>query len=685
MNTIRNKQQPVNDSRPKTMVRLAIKGQLYKNEDSANYVFPKAEDKQWLESIPTDSREDIQALRLEANNIECFSLWYNGGRIYYAYRRQLPGRGGSDCAMVVVCSDRMVSNGVMLVSVLRDVFDYCIRLSSSFDIQDEMIQEKLSGLTLVPVAALWSTSNRQQTSVELKNAYRAYSDEDELANILENPYQSAYARYNRILIVQKEFLSQARPNIDEITTNVKQDYFVRNSNDSTLVGGGNVIEVGESFRIKYLKSGYGDVETEPLRIGTQSKYFKVDGNEIVVSSALEAGVSFKKEILLKVTDELGNPLANWDCRVKNKQGNYSSCKLLDKPGYITLPDGTYRCQIFATGYEIREIMIDAGTVSTFSVKMESKGIEVEFHLLPAWRKPFAKTPDRKDTIKVSLSNNNLFYKKYKEQLEGYPRSFYVSKTKPLWVTIVFSLLMLVVGFCIGRGTSMESETVMNDNNSSSITSSNNDEETDLKKLNESDVWKANEMKSQKYKDLLENLMKNPDRVKVDDYVGITNKEWKKYCRVKNEPLCSVELSLRNEQLKASRAHKTIEWENVNRPDDEEEDLFYLLKSDKWETNKIKSQRYKTMMEDLKKAVNVANKPDNYKELGTNKKWDGYLTYAPKVGFTYRNPISRMLKSSQMIDWSLWNDKGDYIGPTSERAGSSATPNPDAIEMLQDRL
>lgn len=649
MNTLRDHQSA--GDRAKTPVRLAVKGQLYEREDSANYSYPKTDDKQWLECIPSEIRKDITSLRLNENGVECFSLWFNAGKIYYAYRRLLYGRGGSDCAMVVICSDRPVSDGSVLVTVMRDVVDYCMRLTSSLNIDDAIIKEKLSVLSFLPVSiqgtdqgARSAVAAGQPVPATRKNAYRTYSNEDELVFILENPCQSSYNRFERIMLVQKDLVSQ--PGIEEVGGKVNPNYIIINSPDSSLKEGKTIVEAGENFCISYRKTGYNDYTTQEQRVGSPSPYFTVKKNQIIITPASEAKVNFKKDIRVNLKDKHGNPIANWDCLVKYSNGEMKSCKSLKNPGYISLSDGLFECRFSARGFKPQNESVDTRKKDSISLSLNSLGNEVNFHLFPAWRNPFAKKPSGLIPVEASLSGSDPFYDKYRESLDGsrpYP-CFYVSKSNPFIILLLMSLLMLAVGIFIGSKFSPSSSAVNTEDTtgtSGGDLSEKEKEEEDIKILNANPVWKVNEMKSKKYKDFLESLMDNPE--KAEEHKEITNKQWEDFKKNKKE---------RAAHVKKCKGRKSIDWNEINMTETEKEkkDSSYLVENTIWEVSKLRSKRYMELMSDLKTAPIQAVKNDQYPQLNQNVQWKYFVDHRRDPDIPYSTQIPKMLENGK-LDWN----------------------------------
>lgn len=619
-----------------TIIRLAIKGQLYKNEDSANYSFPKGGDRQWLESIPTDPREDIQALRLEQSGVECFSIWVSDGHVYYAYRKQLPGRGGSDCAMVVLCSDRPVSDAADMVMKLRDIFDYCVRLTSSFDIDDAFVQEKLSGFSLLPVSV------PRTKTVQEGTAYRTYAGDGDLYNILANPYQSAYVRYRHILIVQRELLSQARPTIPEVTEKVKPNYIVRNSNDSSVAGGRTLLENGEAFRLCYHKPGYNEYETEGLRAGTPSKYFTLKGNEIVVKGAAEVGVRFEQEIELRVVDSNGIPVRGWDCLVDNNNGSYRSCKSSTRTGCITLTEDVAKCRVVANGFSPKNIMIDTREGKLlFSVTLEEKGNEKLLHLVPAWGNPFKRYSSLIPPVHASFSSMDPFYLKYRDII-GPKKFFYVSRFKPILIALPAAMVTLVLGFFLG--------TWMGGSNSDTALVDEEDgiEKVDLQFLNANPVWAENVLNSQKYKSFFDSVLCYPE--KISEHLEITNKEWRHFRDLEDSQ--KSEFESRCKLLQKCYSQKRIDWEiiNMTEQDREEKDINYLVGDSIWRKDKLLSKKYQSFFDDFSQDPRSAASKNP--ELKSNKSFAKLSSLSILAQRTVVSQIKSQITSKGTLEWKM---------------------------------
>ena len=184
-------------------IKLAIKGQLHKDEMAGtNYLFPK-EDVEEFCIINSDPGITTQALGLSGAGTECYSIAITPNGILYVYRRILPNRG--DCAMVMMLAGGPATDGSRLREKLADILNYALKEESSSSINDDIIKEKVAGC--VDLFDWSKTPNPpikkedEENSVAKKEAYRVCKSDEELFKHLEKPYQSAYENFNCIHLI----------------------------------------------------------------------------------------------------------------------------------------------------------------------------------------------------------------------------------------------------------------------------------------------------------------------------------------------------------------------------------------------------------------------------------------------------------------------------------------------------
>lgn len=187
----------------KKNISIAFKGQLYKNEAmSTNYVYPQAHS-EWAMLLGSDPRKMISDLNINGDH-SCYSIKITDDGIIYAYRRVRSGRSGSNCAMVMLLASGPTRDGKQLTEKMHELLSYAMNQTSADQIDKNYLEEKLSGCEELFDFHRAPQSNGASEPALIKEAYRLYKTNEELSQILENPYQPAYKQYRCIHIIPDE-------------------------------------------------------------------------------------------------------------------------------------------------------------------------------------------------------------------------------------------------------------------------------------------------------------------------------------------------------------------------------------------------------------------------------------------------------------------------------------------------
>lgn len=422
-------------------MKLALNGQ-WKELSGLIYTYP---DKisgipEWAISLP-----DPRNVRGLFKGDYCYALWYNSNGYYYACTKtNTDSRNG--CVMLTLFAEKNVPlDGKKLAEKMRLLLDYCLSKNDVSEIAyvDFSIRAKeIEGL-LVTRKLPKEMSSPQDNDM----AYRLYSNEDELGLILENPNQPNYVGYKRVLLIDgQQFVGEAlnAQSITKITEAVKKTYDIRRDSNDVSANKESVMD-GETFTITYRKQGFIDSPIEVVA-GKVSPYYTIDGNVINLRSAEEAGVVFRREVVLQVFDEETNrPIKEWSCKIDG--GEWIVVQKEDAAKGIRLPlepNKSYKLVATAEGYEAKSVEIASGDYGIKKIHLHSLDESV-FVRLQIGEKEYS------DSVRMK-SNNMLYYPL--KRLDQNNRVLQVKRPffsrRNLVPIISLFILSLLIGGVLGR-------------------------------------------------------------------------------------------------------------------------------------------------------------------------------------------------------------------------------------------
>lgn len=421
-------------------MKLALYGQ-WNGTSSLIYTFP---DKltglpEWAESIP-DPRE----LRELYNGNYGYSLWYNQNGYYYACTKtNTDSRNG--CVMLVLLAEKCVpKDGTLLAEKMQSLLDYCLSVQdasqiSYVDVSNKM--KEINGLMTnrpLPADAFGDSE---------KVAYRIYRSQEELKLFLENPYQSSYVGYKRVLAIdESEFVMGAThtQSYTRIMEAIHRTYDIRSGSDDVYPDRETVVD-GEEYVVTYKKSGHADIPVT-LIAGKTNAFSTIDGNVINLKSASEAGIKFKSEVVLEVLDsETRKPIKKWSCKI---DGSYKGTDIKindDGTGVLSFdPSKSHMIEVSADGYQDKTETVKAGEYGAKQLLLQPTDESVLVSL-------YMEGQIYNDSVR--MQSNNELYKplKYlnKKRMALQVKQGFFSRRNLLPILGVF-LVAAIAGFFGGR-------------------------------------------------------------------------------------------------------------------------------------------------------------------------------------------------------------------------------------------
>ena len=427
-------------------MKLALYGQ-WEEISGLIYTFPEKLSPEQSSELPGWSKSlfDPRYVRGIFKGDYCYALWYNGNGYYYScIKTNTDSRNG--CVMLTLCAgDKVPLDGKVLVEKMRMLLDYCLSKSNYKEIN--YVEVQIRAKEIESLLMHKSLLENAFSTPDKEMAYRLYGNDDELGLVMENPNQTSYAGYKRILIIEESkfggdaVLSQS---ITQITVPVRKNYYIR-SDSNDVVASKDALMEGETFTITYKKSGYAD-ECVNVVAGKTSGYYNVEGSVINLKPASAVGINFKREIVIQVFDEENNAVVkNCSCKI---DGRFCNDAVANANGSVSLhidAGKSHKITVSADGYENKELEIAVGEYGRKTVRLHSAD-EAILVKLKMGKKLYS------DRVKLK-SNNELYYplKRMEEKRETLQvkRPFF-SLRNLLPILLVF-VIAATAGLFTGRG------------------------------------------------------------------------------------------------------------------------------------------------------------------------------------------------------------------------------------------
>lgn len=573
----------------KNTIKIAFKGQLYKTDaSSANYVYPQG-NSDWASISESDPRTVLSQLNINGN-FPCYTIFITESSVIYAFRRTLSGRANSNCVMVMLCAGGPTNNGKQLVKQLQELLTIAVSQTSFDQVNKTVLEEKLKSCEEFFDWQKKPNAKTKETS-KIKEGYRFYTNNEELYELLEKPYQPVYKNYRCIHIVPEEANAKIDKNVNQnendslyhlITSPIETIYYINLPQGVYEKDGKKHVSRNEAFTLIYRREGYNDEESGTQYVSQSSKYFAVSDDTINVYDAEKCGIKFKRSITIFVEDELGNPIKEWNHRMNNNN-KWNTCHDESK---FSLADGEYSISIAADGYNPTTFTFDTRRKQSFCVSLTSKDFKRKIILKPAWPKK-KKIPKHyiEEPITIVYTANTTLYKQYNNALDPAIRdipTFYVTTKKPKPILITLCIISVLIGCILGLGvgylewnnkkTSKDNDVIEKNQEQleaqyiqpNAPESTETPEEHDVAYLNSNNIWRFDSLKSDKYQKFLKVVVANKGikykDVNWNDYVEINNTNWVAILRIINLCVSSSDWTQLN-SIKYSKMKAEIETTN----------------------------------------------------------------------------------------------------------------------------
>ena len=295
----------MNNIQTSEICRVVLSGN-FDNDSKIVYCFPSAALRQvptpaWKASVPSDPRPVRDRLKSESG----YALWANDSGYYYSYvfRNKKDFRGGYAIITLQLARGYKLK-GADVLAVLRQLYVLLVEQDSRTDMQVEALLRQ------------WALPRLKQVNTAFKmnpsggEAYCLFQSEAGLVERFSYIDQDAYRDYRIVWLVQNQpsalaadtaaFKCIKSPVVRKLTM-VKPE----GVNVSILARpGANYCCPGDSIKVTYKKPGFEDV-AKSCRVENNALMTLTD-EEVVFKSAKDAGVSFSKTLRVRVMKNQDN-------------------------------------------------------------------------------------------------------------------------------------------------------------------------------------------------------------------------------------------------------------------------------------------------------------------------------------------------------------------------------------------
>lgn len=287
-------------------IKIALYGQ-FENDTKVDFTFPgefnpalnRPEDA-WLRTVsdPRDAREFERAERI-------YALWKsNEGNYFASIVRNMKDTRMGYIMLVLFAGHQVPANGHSLLNALAQLEQSLVNEG----LRDRQLVAQLVEsipCDLVPDAVM-PTPGVVKSRIK---AYRTFGDENELADIMLYPNQADYEPFNRILLVPRGAVAQAPMNYQELTFPIRRTYNVEWPQG--VMATKFTISDGEFLDIVYKKPTFSDFTAHELVMPMGSRFFTINGSRLLVKTAEEAQVQFVRRVRLNIVSaKNGNPITD---------------------------------------------------------------------------------------------------------------------------------------------------------------------------------------------------------------------------------------------------------------------------------------------------------------------------------------------------------------------------------------
>lgn len=495
------------------IIKIALSGQF---NNGTNIVFTYPE--KFNPTINTGKNEWLRTLGETRdarvfNSDETFAFWKSKLGNYYAIIVPNDKDPRNGYIMLTLFLGRYVAtSGKTIVDKLRELADLLIKQDSNkkYPIK-EPDEKKIEDILYLLENHLTTDKSTYTDPTSKIKAFRIYSTEEDLGNILQNPNQKEYEAYERLLIVSRGYIPSnfAAQDYKEITSQIKKTYRIQKPLPKGVEVDRDTVTEGDTLKITYKRDTYKSQEISIDITGKSRREVYYEGTEAILQNAEMVGIEFYRSIKFDVLSRNGKNISFLSLEL---EGNDNICKR----------DNEIKLQGYEDKYPFKLKVKDYETLSSEVTLNDIKNGYKRIVLQPEKKevKTILSTPDKgniSDSVLLSADNKLYpYFRSAEEDDRPINETRKKKKQKNKKRNIALMSIGIIIGIIIGIGgyflylhygskdSDPRSSTPPNTKSFDSIAvENNNNDSVDMAYLMKNDVWTKDSLKTSKYQQLID--------------------------------------------------------------------------------------------------------------------------------------------------------------------------------------
>lgn len=263
-------------------------------------------------SAPTIALPSLSKLAAHFVNLsDGYVMWQVGGRRAFTYF-MLNDEGTSTILAITVRMDPdILLAGRPIVNLLGTIRR---TLVDGTRLTHETLIRTLSDSGF-PEEPLRSDARVDEPAAASGLCCRSYISTTDLANIMAFPRQKEYLPYQGVIIIPATVSMQPESSIPVITEPLDKALAVVCPENVTASA--DMVELSDHLTVTYTLSGF-DPQTVEFEVGTTNRYVRINGPALIVNTPLHAGISFTRSVPYSVTSANGNKLDTYTVLINGR-------------------------------------------------------------------------------------------------------------------------------------------------------------------------------------------------------------------------------------------------------------------------------------------------------------------------------------------------------------------------------
>lgn len=382
-------------------IKLALYGQ-FDNDTKLSFTYPDTLDNSFGNNNITEKDLWIRYLidPREARNFNAekvYALWRNGQGNYYAII--VPNKKDSRSGYIMLAmflGNRKSSNGGLIIQTLDRLKEMII---DNEERNKEIIAQCLRPLEVALLPQLAPPAESRGRA----KGFRTYSTTGQLDEIMQHIEQEEYSNYASVLVVPSDAVSPKAQNAgyQEIRSVIRHQYKVIVENPTNTKVSASTVADGDCLTIVFSKGGgYDDYRQEvDIKPRGGSVYYQIRDGYVRIPDPKDLNISFVKSVKFKVTSKGGLPIETVYINNEIHSGNSPFKYILnnDNRHFVFKADGYKKCEI---DIDERDIFMQR-TISV-EMKPEEENLRRVINIC-----------GEKEEVCLSLKRDDTLYKYFK--------------------------------------------------------------------------------------------------------------------------------------------------------------------------------------------------------------------------------------------------------------------------------